>query len=54
MPRTSDEPLRKVTLNLFEKDVVYLQNKYGWGYSDKIRAMVRNVVKAQKKESNDD
>ena len=29
MPRVPDEPLRKVTLNLYEADVRWMQNRYG-------------------------
>jgi len=41
MPKVAGEPLRKVTLNLFESDVEWLKEVYGEGYSVEIRDIVR-------------
>ena len=41
MRKASDEPLRKITMSLFERDVDLLQKVHGWGYSTVIRAIVR-------------
>lgn len=40
MPKESDEPLRKCTLNLFRKDVVELERLYGRGWTEKVRELV--------------
>ena len=42
MPRHSLENLRKVTLNLFEADCAAMEARYGWGWSENVREMVRN------------
>lgn len=44
MSNFAEEPLTKVTLNLFSKDVEFLQRHYGQGYSVEIRKMVRRKV----------
>lgn len=48
----SDRPLRKVTLNLYEADVEWLQAHYGYGYSEVIRKAVRDFVREIKDRSN--
>ncbi len=40
----ASEPLTKVTLNLYTKDVLNLQLRYGRGYQQKIREMVREKM----------
>ncbi len=40
----SDRPLRKVTLNLYDEDVTYLQHAFGWGYSDLVRQIIHKRV----------
>jgi hypothetical protein len=44
MVNQADEPLKKVTLNLFESDVEYLQRLYGQGYTSEIRSIIRLSV----------
>lgn len=39
------ERLRKVTLNLYDKDVAWFQNKFGHGYTEEIRKVVRKYIK---------
>ena len=46
--QVSDRPLRKVTLNLYEEDVAWLQDVYGYGYSEKIRNAIREFVRKKK------
>lgn len=41
MPAKSDEPLRKVTLNLYEADCAALEQYYGHGWSEQVRQVVR-------------
>ena len=48
MPRIPDEPLRKVTLNLYEADVRWCQNHYGQGYTEIIRQALREYVKQRR------
>lgn len=40
MPVRSDEPLRKVTLNLYEADCTFLASYLGHGWSEQIRTLV--------------
>lgn len=44
MPTESDEPLRKVTLNLFAKDVAWLERKYGRGWTEIVRNHIRSKI----------
>lgn len=44
MPKVPGEPLRKVTLNLFDSDVAWFQERHGQGYSEIIRAVVRKHI----------
>jgi hypothetical protein len=48
MPNRSDDPLRKVTLNLYEADCLWLEQIYGRGWTERIRQHIHNeVVKRQ-------
>lgn len=44
MAPRSDEPLRKVTLNLFEADCVFLESTYGHGWTERIRQHIHSEV----------
>ena len=48
MPKPSTEPLLKITLNLFHSDIVALRSRYGHGYTEQIRLMVRKNVNGHK------
>lgn len=48
MVNQADEPLKKVTLNLFESDVKFLQEFYGQGFSSEIRLVIRQRVEILK------
>ena len=39
--RTVSEPITKITLNLYTRDVVWFKNKYPDGYTEMIREVVR-------------
>lgn len=41
MPPPLDEPLRKVTMNFFAADVLWLERRYGRGWTEVIRDLVR-------------
>ena len=45
MPAKSDEPLQKVTLNLYEADVASLEAYYGHGWSEQVRQVVSAHVR---------
>ena len=45
MPNKSTEPLTKVTLNLFRSDVIAFKRRYGQGYTEQIRLLLRENVK---------
>ena len=44
MPVRSDEPLRKVTLNLYEADCQWLEKTYGRGWTERVRQHIHNEV----------
>lgn len=47
MPPVPEEPLLKVTLNLYHADVVALRKRYGAGWSVEVRKMVRKQCNAK-------
>ena len=48
MPILQEEPLTKVTLNLFTKDVEYLKQRTGLGYTVVIRDVVRTYCRTSR------
>lgn len=44
MPKVADEPLRRVTLNLFEADCLWLEATYGQGWTTRIRQHIHSLV----------
>ena len=46
MPVKSDDPLRKVTLNLYDADVVAMEAYYGHGWSEQVRQVVHAHILA--------
>lgn len=40
MPAKSDDPLRKVTLNLYESDCAVLAEYFGHGWTEQVRQWV--------------
>ena len=44
MPAKSDDPLRKITLNLYEADVLALEAYYGHGWSEAVRQVVHQHI----------
>jgi hypothetical protein len=44
MPIRSDEPLRKVTLNLYEADCQWLEANYGYGWTERVRQHIHSEV----------
>lgn len=49
MPVRSDDPLRRVTLNLYEADCEWLEREYGRGWTERIRQHIHNEVQARHK-----
>lgn len=49
MPVRSDEPLRKVTLNLYEADCIWLEKTYGHGWSERVRQHIHYEVESRSK-----
>jgi len=45
MPPRSPEKLRKVTLNLFDKDCAAMERYYGHGWSEQVRDLVNKHMK---------
>jgi hypothetical protein len=54
MPPRSPEPLQKVTFNLFAKDCEAMERRYGHGWSERIRLMVREHLNKLKQPSLDE
>lgn len=48
MPVRSDDPLRKVTLNLYEADCQWLEREYGRGWTERIRQHIHNEVDSRR------
>lgn len=48
MPVRSDEPLRKVTLNLYEADCQWLEQNYGRGWTERVRQHIHNEVQQRR------
>ena len=44
MPIRSDDPLRKVTLNLYEADCQWFEREYGRGWTERLRQHLHNEV----------
>jgi hypothetical protein len=44
MPPRSDDPLRRVTLNLYEEDCVWLEAHYGHGWTERVRSHIHMEV----------
>lgn len=48
MPARSDDPLRRVTLNLYEADCQWLERTYGHGWTERVRQHIHSeVIKRQ-------
>lgn len=51
MPKTPEaEPLRRVSMHLFESDVEILAYNYGHGWSSVVRGLVRDFVERETKQ----
>lgn len=49
MPVRSDDPLRKVTINLYDSDVRWMEKEYGHGWSERLRQDLHYKVIEQRK-----
>jgi hypothetical protein len=52
MPTLPDDPLRRVTLNLYEADVAWLIKTYGDGWTVRIRQHIHNEIVSRKEYDN--
>lgn len=48
MPKIPSEQLEKVTLNLYKRDVEFIRDYYGWGWSERVRDVIRAHVRSLK------
>jgi hypothetical protein len=48
MPVKSDDPLRKVTLNLYEADCQWMEREYGRGWTERLRQHLHTLVHERK------
>lgn len=44
----SDDPLRKVTLNLYEADCRWMEINYGRGWTERIRQHIHSEVESRR------
>jgi hypothetical protein len=51
--RTVSEPIVKVTLNLYAKDVEWFKDRYPEGYTERVRECVREYIKYREAMDND-
>lgn len=51
MPKTADEPLQKITINIYLADYVFITQRYGQGYQELVRQFIRDKVKELQNES---
>lgn len=51
MPVRSDDPLRRVTLNLYESDCEWLARTYGRGWTERIRQHIHAEVELRQRPS---
>jgi len=52
--RTVSEPITKVTLNLYTKDVDWFRARYPTGYTEKLREVVRQYIAYTKSYEDDE
>ena len=52
--RKSDEPIRKVTLNLYVYDILWLEQHDGRGWTETVRNLVRQHIQARRRRNADD
>ena len=50
MPTRSDDPLRRVTLNLYEADCQWLERTYGHGWTERVRQHIHSEVMLRKED----
>ncbi len=50
MANYAEEPLTKITINLFKKDVDWFRDKYAHGWMKELRRAVRIQIREQTKE----
>jgi hypothetical protein len=48
MPPRSDDPLRRVTLNLYEADCEKFERSFGHGWTEKVRVLVNDYAKGMR------
>ncbi len=48
MPNRSDDPLRKVTLNLYEADCAWMEQNYGRGWTERLRQHLHTEVTSRR------
>lgn len=46
MPQLSEEPLTKITLNLYKRDLIEFRRRFPNNYTEEIRMMIRRRLKA--------
>jgi hypothetical protein len=51
MPVRSDDPLRRVTLNLYEADCAWLEQHYGRGWTERVRQHIHMEVQKRQPET---
>ena len=52
--RKADEPIRKVTLNLYTKDTEVMERWYGRGWTETVRNLVHDHIEIKRRWFDDD
>jgi hypothetical protein len=50
MPAPADEPITRCNLNLYSADKEWLYRRYGHGWSEIVRKLVRDFIKQKEAE----
>ena len=50
MPSPADEPISRCDINLFTVDKEWLARRYGHGWSEQVRKLVREFIKQKEAE----
>jgi hypothetical protein len=49
----ADEPLHKITVNIYEKDWIRLRRDYGYGWSEQMRIIIRRFFRERDRASDE-
>lgn len=53
MPEPLDEPIRKISLNIYEADYQEMKRLYGWGWTEIVRDWIREHLRQRNRDEYD-